>query len=214
MNEYVSSSKARDLLSVTSETLRNWASKDKISSIRTPAGHRQYSLKDINLILGRTSSLTEKQKICYARVSSRNQLNDLERQLDFFRREYPNHTILSDVGSGINWKRKNLKTILEQSMLGNVEELVVAHRDRLCRFAFELIQFILETNKIKLVILNSETGESNNNELADDILSIIHVYSCRAMGKRRYSSKKDKDISNTTTENCSETMDGDEQICI
>ena len=79
-------------------------------------------------------------------------------------------------------------------MLVNVEQVVVAHRDRLCRFAFELIEFIFESNNVKLLIIDTKVGESGNNELVDDILSIIHVYSCRAMGKRRYVSQKQVNI--------------------
>ena len=108
--------------------------------------------------------------------------------------EYPDHELITDIGSGINWKRKGLKKILEQTMLGNVEQVVVAHRDRLCRFAFELIEFIFESNNVKLLIIDTKVGESVNNELVDDILSIIHVYSCRAMGKRRYVIQKQVNI--------------------
>ena len=75
------------------------------------------NLQDINTYLGITPSLKEKRKICYCRVSSKKQMDDLERQKDFFRREYPDHELVTDVGSGLNWKRKGLKTILEQSML-------------------------------------------------------------------------------------------------
>ena len=96
-----------------------------------------------------------------------------------------------DIGSGINWKRDGLQTILEQSMRGNVKEVVVAHRDRLSRFGFELIEFVLNKSGVKLMVHNNENAKSESEELADDIMSIINVYSCRQMGKRRYI-KKDK----------------------
>jgi predicted site-specific integrase-resolvase len=206
-DEYVTGSTAREMLKITAETLRSWDKKGKIGAIKTPSGQRRYNLKDINDILGIAPSFKQKRKICYCRVSSKKQMDDLERQKDFFRQEYPNHELVTDIGSGINWKRKGLKTILEQSMLGNIEELVVAHRDRLCRFPFELIQFIFETNNVKLMVLDTTTGESGNSELADDILSIIHIYSCRSMGKRRYKSKKDKDLPESESEEDTEEMD-------
>jgi putative resolvase len=81
-------------------------------------------------------------------------------------------------------------------MSGDISEVVVAHRDRLCRFGFELIEWIFEINGVKLTILDQENNKSPDQELADDILSIIHVYSCRKMGKRRYSMQKNKDIPN------------------
>ena len=136
-------------------------------------------------------------------------MDDLERQKDFFRQQYPTYELVTDIGSGINWKRKGLNSILDASMLGYIEEVVVAHRDRLSRFAFELIEHILVTNKVKLVVLDSSTEESQDNELADDILSIIHVYSCRNMDRRRYKNKKNTNIPITTTNTDNETMDGD-----
>lgn len=189
--EYVSAAKARHYLSVTSETLRSWSNKGKIRTIRTPSGFRNYNMEDINTIIGNNiPKYSSKRKICYCRVSSKKQSDDLERQEEYMRSKFANYEIVSDIGSGLNWKRSGLKSILEQSMLGNIEEVVVAHRDRLCRFGFELIEFILEKNKTRLVVLDSTTEKCSNNELAEDILSIIHVYSCRAMGKRKYTSKE------------------------
>jgi len=73
--------------------------------------------------------------------------------------------------------------------------IVVAHRDRLCRFGFELFQWIFERNEVELIVLDRENHKSPDEELTDDILSIIHVYSCRRMGGRRYQIKEDKDLS-------------------
>jgi len=208
-DEYITSAIAKQMLKVTTETLRHWDKKGKITTIKTPTGQRRYNKQDIYDILGIIPDVKQKRKICYCRVSSKKQMDDLERQTDFFKQEYPNHELVTDVGSGLNWKRKGLKTILEQSMLGNIEEIVVAHRDRLCRFAFELLQFIFESNKVKLLVLDTESGESGNGELADDILSIIHVYSCRAMGKRRYKSSKDKNIPECNSEEETDEVDRD-----
>ena len=96
-------------------------------------------------------------------------MDDLERQKDFFRDKFTDFDLVTDIGSGINWKRKGLKTILEQSMSGDIEEIVVAHRDRLCRFSYGT----------KLIVLsgNDKKGEMSDTKLTEDI--IIHVYSCR-----------------------------------
>ena len=142
----------------------------------------------------------KKRKIAYCRVSSKKQEDDLERQKDFFRTKYPDYELVTDIGSGINWKRKGLKTILESAMQGNLSELMVAHRDRLCRFGFELVEWILERNNVKLSVLDREDHKSPDHDLTDDILSIIHIYSCRQMGKRRYKIKEDKNLSNSETE--------------
>jgi predicted site-specific integrase-resolvase len=141
-------------------------------------------------------------------------MDDLERQKAFFRSRFPHHDLVTDIGSGINWKRKDLKTILEQSMQGKISEVVVAHRDRLYRFAFELLESIFKINGVQLLVLDEETHQSSQSELADDILSIIHIYSCRAMGKRRYDNEKDQDLSDPTAKGHIQTMDGDKEICI
>lgn len=215
-NEFVTTKKAKEMLQVTVKTLRSWDKEGKIRTIRTPSNMRRYNLEDIQNIIGFSHSTEEKQNICYCRVSSRKQMDDLERQKDFFRNKYPNHILVTDVGSGLNWKRKGLKTILDRAMHGDLSEIVVAHRDRLCRFAFELLEWIFIRNGVTLVVLDQEKDHSSDKELADDILSIVHVYSCRQMGKRRYTvkDKKNKTISNDTAENHNETVDGDQKICI
>ena len=141
-------------------------------------------------------------------------MDDLKRQEHFFKQHYPDHLLVTDIGSGLNWNRKGLKTLLEQSMSGNISEIVVAHRDRLCRFAFELLSFIFKQHDTQLIVLNQSENKSSTQELTDDILSIIHVYSCRAMGKRSYKNKKNQDLPQQKTDSNVETMDGNMSICI
>jgi putative resolvase len=212
--KFISIKNARKMLGVTSETLRNWALSGKINNCITPSGVRVYDYEDIQRILGDNLIIPEKEKIAYCRVSSKKQMDDLERQKDFFRNNYPNYTLVTDIGSGINWKRKGLQTILDKAMRGDISEVVVAHRDRLCRFAFELIEYILKQRKVKLVVLDRDDEESSSKDLADDILSIIHVYSCRETGKRRYTKPENKNVSNSSTTENNERMDRNEQICV
>jgi hypothetical protein len=107
------------------------------------------------------------------------------------RLRYPNHEIVTDIGSGLNYKRKGLQTILDDAMRGAVEEVVVAHKDRLCRFGFELIQRVVENNQGRIVVCNSVVG-SPNDELVDDITSILHVFTCRFYGRRKYATGSKK----------------------
>ena len=197
---FISTKETRKLLGVTTKTLVNWANSGKINTIKSPSGIRLYSLKDIQNVLGCDVNFKEKKKIAYCRVSSSKQKDDLERQKNFFRHEYPDFSLVEDVGSGINWKRKGLKTILEQAMQGDISDVVVAHRDRLCRFGFELVQWILESNGVKLTVLDRENHKSPDQELTDDILSIIHVYSCRQMGRRRYTVSENTIVSEHESE--------------
>lgn len=199
--EYIPTKKARQILGVTTFTLRNWDKTNKIGTVRSASGVRLYSVKDIQNILGSSTSLHKKKKIVYCRVSSKKQENDLERQINFFKSKYPSYDVVTDIGSGINWKRKGLKTILESAMRGHISEVVVAHRDRLCRFGFELIEWILEWNKVKLIVLDRDDHKSPDQDLTDDIFSIIHVYSCRQNGKRRYNKvQEDKNLSKSESE--------------
>lgn len=207
---FISTKETRKMLGVTTKTLVNWSNTGKINTIKSPSGTRLYSFKDIQNILGSNHPIEPKRKIAYCRVSSQKQKDDLERQRDFFRLEFPDFIVVEDIASGINWKRKGLKTILEQAMSGSIQEVVVAHRDRLCRFGFELIEWIFEINGVKLTVLNRENSKSPDEDLTDDILSIVHVYSCRRMGRRRYTVSKDKSIPECETEEDVETMDRNE----
>ena len=103
--------------------------------------------------------------------------------------KYPEHKLVTDIGSGLNFKRKGLQTILERAFNEEIDQVVIAYKDRLSRFAFELVKWVLEKHKVELVVLN-ETMGSESEELSNDLLSIIHVFSCRINGKRRYSKKR------------------------
>ena len=213
-NGFITPKEAKELLHITDKTLRIWAEEGKIGCIRTPSNVRRYNSKDIKRILNGGITPPEKQKICYCRVSSPKQMDDLKRQEDFFRQKYPSHVLVTDIGSGINWKRKGLKTILEQAMQGNISEIVVAHRDRLCRFAFDLLEHIFSINGVKLMVLNEKNGESTSKDLADDIMSIVHIYSCREMGRRMYKSKENKTVPKCGPEENSKRMDEGEKVCL
>ena len=110
------------------------------------------------------------------------------------RRRYPEYEIITDIGSGINFRRKNFTALLESICRGDVQEIVVAHRDRLARFKFELVSWLVTHHGGRLVVLD-ETHLSPTEELTRDLLSIIHIFSCRMHGLRKYRAeiKKDKD---------------------
>lgn len=163
-------------------------------------GTKKESLKQLLLLLDsdyttfrnlpqKERKLKIRYEICYCRVSSKKQFNDLDTQITFMQKQFPNCTIVSDIGSGINWKRKGFISILEQSMQGNIKKIIIAHRDRLCRFAFEFVEWLFNKYGVELMVLNKEDKNTTKNELAEDLLSIIHIFSCRENGKRRYSRK-------------------------
>jgi predicted site-specific integrase-resolvase len=201
------SRKACEILGIHSNTLRRWADEGRIKHIKTEAKQRLY---DVESFLGDKS---EKIRICYCRVSSRKQQDDLERQITFIRTRYPEHTIITDIGSGLNFKRKGFIALLESICKGDIAEVVVAHKDRLARFGYDLVKWFVEHYGGKLVVLN-DVSQSPQQELVNDLLAIITVFSCRMHGLRKYKFeiKKDSDISNNRTEEPVKTMDGNSPI--
>ena len=113
------------------------------------------------------------------------------------RSKFPTAEIIKDYGSGINFKRKRLQTLLERVMLGDKLRIIVAHRDRLARFGGEIIQFLVEQNGGEVVVLN-QTVHSLEAELTADLLAILHLFSCRMYGGRRYRNqiKEDRNLPN------------------
>ena len=185
---YVPSRKACLELGVHANTLRRWADEGKIRYIRTAGGKRLYDCSSIE------QSSSTKKNYCYCRVSSSKQKDDLERQVQFMSERFQNHTILKDVGSGLNFKRKQLLFLLEECAMGRVGEVVVAYRDRLCRFGFELLEWFFSKNSVKLVVLEQQEF-SPQQELVADLLSVITVFSCRVHGLRKYRDKVKEDSS-------------------
>jgi putative resolvase len=177
--KYYTSREASKILGVHPNTLRKWADNGEIESIRTVSGQRRYCL---DKYLQATNS---DRVVCYCRVSSSKQRDDLARQVEYMQANYPEAEIIKDIGSGLNFKRRGLKAILERAMSGERITLVVAYRDRLARFGHELIKQVIERSSGKLVVLN-EMSLSPTDELTRDLLSIIHVFSCRLHGLRNY----------------------------
>lgn len=206
---YVPSRQAEKSLGVCANTLRRWADEDRISYIRTPSGQRRY---DIDSYLKSNSS---RRKVCYCRVSSYKQKDDLERQVSYLKTRFPDHEIIEDIGSGINFKRKGLLSLLDAICKGDVQQVVVAHRDRLARFGFELIQWLADKHSTELLVLEG-TSLSPAEELTQDLLTIIRVFSCRLHGLRKYGKavEEDKALSNSDTENSTEKVDGDVEVCV
>ena len=108
------------------------------------------------------------------------------------REKFRQHQIITDIASGINFKRKGLHTILELSSKGVLQggTVVVAYRDRLARFAFELVERILQLHGVQIMVLHEEMEGSENKELIEDLLAIINVYNSQNNGKRKYSEEK------------------------
>lgn len=187
MDKFVRPETACSILKVVPGTLRLWANTGKIKFITTKGGHRRYNVDEF---IGKEESKHDNNKFCYARVSTHTQKKDLDSQYQFFSINFPDHQIVKDIGSGINFKRKGLQFLLEQSLRGNIKELVITHKDRLCRFGFELISKIIEFNGGKILVLHDKEEISSEQELVRDLLTITTVFSSRLYGLRSHSLKR------------------------
>ena len=129
----------------------------------------------------------------YARVSTRKQLDDLERQLAALRSAHEGAVEFSDCASGLNFKRKGLKALLQLAFEGRLRYLYVAHKDRLCRFAYDLIEHVLEKHGAKIIVdapdLHSTSCEQ---DLAEDVLAVVTVFGARLHGRRSGQGRKRK----------------------
>jgi excisionase family DNA binding protein len=202
--EYISIDEASKITGLSIQTIRKLGDKKQIKCFKTPSGHRRFNKQDLEKFCDPDSfnekdSKNTKINYIYTRVSSKKQLDDLSRQVEYLQKrkpEYSSYTTISDIASGINFKRKGLQTILDSCLQGIIGEVVIAHRDRLSRFGFDLVKIIIEKAGGTITILDDEENKSSEQELSEDLLSIIHIYSCRQMGKRNYKIKQSKSIEN------------------
>ena len=124
------------------------------------------------------------------RVSTSNQKDDLNNQVEFLK-QYANakgiivDEIFEDIGSGLNYNRKKWNKLIEDCMLGLVKTVIVAHKDRFMRFGYEWFERFLKSNGVEIIVVNNEKT-SPEQELVNDLISIIHVFSCRIYGLRKY----------------------------
>ena len=188
---YVRPKQAMQAIGCSHETLRRYATDGLIDYLRTDGGHRRYNVASYRPTTNRQRVAAlpipdeEKKISVYARASSKKQKDDLERQKNILKEAYPNAIVFEDMASGINYERKGLTRLLDRVCKGEFKQVVVAHKDRLARFGVELIQWIINRTGTPLLILDRE-GKSSQQELTEDLMAIVHVFSCRANGKRRY----------------------------
>ena len=197
---YVKAREAERLCGIGRRTLFRWAKEGQIQYLRP--GGRGHWLFDINSITpqhhGASAQTENKEAVraIYARVSTRKQLPDLQTQIDTLQAKYPDHIVFSDCASGLNFKRKGLQALLQLAFEGRLLIVRVAHRDRLCRFAYDLIEFILHKHGAKISVESNDTGPpSLERELAEDVISVITVFGGRLYGARSAGRRKTKQAS-------------------
>ena len=187
MDKLITIREAGKLLGVSNTTLRRWEESGKLVPERTAGNQRRYRLSQINPSLVRETEVVRR-TIAYARVSSHDQKDDLERQKQVLELYCASQgwtfDLIADLGSGMNYHKKGLKQLLERIIDGKVFRLVITHKDRLLRFGAELVFAICEAKNVEVVILNRGEDASFEEDLAKDVLEIITVFSARLYGSR------------------------------
>lgn len=147
-----------------------------------------YSISGVNKLIKQDNPDKGRQSYIYARVSSSKQKGDLERQINDLKEAYPDHIVIKDIASGVNFKRKGLETLLEHVIGGMVAQVVVAHRDRLARLGCDMLEFIFSKTGTKLVVLGND--EEDEHDLASDLLAVTTLFVASYNGRRSAANRK------------------------
>jgi excisionase family DNA binding protein len=203
----VSIREAAEFMGVSAQTLRRWEREGKlVAHERTPGGRRRYDLTRLRPDQFHDRD-TGRRTVAYARVSSHDQKDDLERQKQvlelYCARQGWTFEVVADLGSGMNYHKKGLKRLLEAIIDGQIGRLVLTHKDRLLRFGAELVFAICEAKGVEVILLNQGEDTTFEEDLAKDVLEIITVFSARLYGRRSRKNQKLLDGVRAAVENAS-----------
>ena len=185
-------------IGVSVKTLHRWDETGKLPAKRTPSGHRYYLESDLAIALGQEKIKPSRKTVVYTRVSSSAQKPELQNQVLAMEQFCLGKGLIvdewiSEVGGGLDFKRRKFLKLISSILSGEVETLVVAHKDRLCRFAYDFVEYLAEVNDCSIIVVN-QPSSSPQRELVEDLLSIVHCFSCRLYGSRNYTKNLTKDI--------------------
>jgi putative resolvase len=186
-----------ELLNVSVKTLQRWDRDKILIAKRTPTDRRYYTYDQYLEFKGVSNNSNTKKKIIYTRVSTNNQKDDLRNQVKFLL-DFANakgiiiDEIIEDIGSGLNYNRKKWNKLIEHCMENKIDSIMITHKDRFIRFGYEWFERFLGKYNVKIIVVNNETLLPNE-ELVQDIISILHVFSCKIYGMRKYKKKIEED---------------------
>lgn len=179
-------------LGVTVKTLQRWDTSGKLPAKRTPSNYRYYTDNDLRIAQGLQPLEAKKKVVVYCRVSSNNQKPELLNQIKAMESFCNSKGLaidetIKEIGGGLNFKRKKFLSLVFSIIKGEIKILVVAHKDRLCRFAFDFVEELATSYGCEIIVANQESL-SPQQELVEDLMAIIHCFSCRLYGLGSYSS--------------------------
>lgn len=184
------------------KTLQKWDREDRLKPTRTPTNRRLYTDEHLRLLRGITMQ-QERKTVVYMRVSSQAQKPDLKNQrttLEQFCvvKGFAVDEWIEEVGGGLNFKRPKFLAIVNDITTGKLKRIVVAHKDRLVRFGFDLLVYLAKENSCEIVVLNTESL-SPEQEMVQDLMTITHCFSARLYGLRNYRKALQKAVKDDTS---------------
>ena len=197
-----------ELTGVSVKTLQRWDREGILEANRTPTDRRYYTYDQYLQFKGIKTKNDIRQVVIYARVSTNNQKDDLQKQVSFLRQFCNARGIIvdqciEDYGSGLNYNRKKWNKLLDEVMEQKIKTIIITHKDRFIRFGYDWFEKFCMKFHTTIVIVNNEEL-SPQEELVQDIVSILHVFSCRLYGLRKYKKQIERD-----EEIVKELQDGD-----
>ena len=184
---------------VSISTLQRWDRTDVLKSRRTPTNQRYYTDEDLNKVLNLEAETKSKRKnVGYCRVSTQGQKHNLEKQKEFVSVYSLSHGVIldeiyTDIGSGLNYQRKNWNTLLKQVEANEIDKIYVTYKDRFVRFGYEWFEEFCASHGTEIIVLNQKQT-STEEELTEDLLSILHVFSERNNNFKKYKTEINKEL--------------------
>ena len=181
------------MIGVSVKTLQRWDYENTLIACRNPKNRRYYTHKQYEEYMGIQTENKSGKTIVYTRVSNVGQKDDLENQIEFLK-TYANakgiivDEVLTDIGSGLDYNRKNWNILIDNCVSGEISTIIIAHKDRFIRFGYDWYEKFLKRYGVDIVVVNNEKL-SPQEELVQDLISIIHVFSCRIYELRKYKKK-------------------------
>jgi len=188
--------KVAEFFGVTTQSIRDWTRQGRLEAIRTFGGHRRYSLEEIENKLGIENE--NKKTVLYSRVSAHDQKEDLVRQKEELKnysekQKISNVIEISEIGSGLNYQKRGLKKLLKLILNSSVKQVVVSYKDRLMRFATQILEQVCAAKNVEIVILNERPEKKFEEAVVEDVLSVLTVYCAKIYGRRSHERRKKRE---------------------
>ncbi|MCR1964411.1 IS607 family transposase [Clostridium perfringens] len=193
MSKHYKPKEFAELLNISIITLQRWDNDGKLKAFRTTTNRRYYTYEQYLEYTGIHKETDSRKIVIYTRVSTSNQKDDLKNQVEFLR-QYANtkgiivDEVIEDYGSGLNYNRKKWNRLIDSCMTNEISTIIITHKDRFIRFGYDWFESFLAKFNVEIIVVNNESL-SPQEELVQDIISILHIFSCRIYGLRKYKKK-------------------------